>query len=203
MGKRLKTKTSEDLLLWKELCRGNENVVKEVYEKYVQILFNYGSRFTNDEGIVMDGIQEVFIDIYNNRKSLGKTNNIKFYLFKALKRKIIRLLNKNKRYSFIEETELPFFTTFTVEEQLILDEQENEIKNILHKAISGLPPRQKELLFLRYVEGMEYDQICVLMEMNYQSVRNLMSRTIAKLKKILPESVLVSTLLINLTMIFG
>ena len=45
----------------------------------------------------------------------------------------------------------------------------NEIKKILHV----LTPRQREIIYYRFIEEMEYDEICQIMDINYQSAYNL------------------------------
>ena len=47
-----------------------------------------------------------------------------------------------------------------------------------------LSPRQREVLTLYYLEEKKYEDICVIMNMNYQSVRNLMHRSLTKLRSL-------------------
>jgi len=67
-----------------------------------------------------------------------------------------------------------------------VDEKEsfNENKKELMQGLNQLTERQKEILYLHYVNEMEYEEICEIMGMNDQSVRNLIQRSINKLREV-------------------
>lgn len=189
-----KHRTNSDLLLWKELRKGNELAFQQVYDTYVQDLLNYGLRFSQDEDLVKDSIQEMFVDIYKKRKAIGKTDNIKFYLFKVLKRRIFRTIRKNNKIILVDITEIPFSIIGSEEDKIVADERTKEIQTNLKKALEKLPPRQKEVLFLRFNEALEYAEICEIMDVDYQSVRNLVARAISKLRELMPGILVVGFL---------
>ena len=56
-------------------------------------------------------------------------------------------------------------------------------KKNLKSAFDELSDRQKEILYLKYYSEMDYEEITQIMDMNYQSARNLVSRAIQKLAK--------------------
>lgn len=66
------------------------------FERYVRVLFMYGSQFTGDRELVKDCIQDVFVKIYSNRSNLRPTDNIKYYLFAALRNSLLNNLKRNK-----------------------------------------------------------------------------------------------------------
>jgi RNA polymerase sigma factor (sigma-70 family) len=191
----LKYKLTSDTLLWNSFRSGDEKSFEIIYRTYVKTLFHYGSKFTYDKELIIDCIQEVFVNLYTHRQNLGETNNIKLYLFISLKRKIIRSLHKNILIQSFEEIELPFLSVFSTEEETSSRESDNEMLNKLSQALESLSPRQKEVLYLRFVSGLEYEQICQVLDLNYQSVRNLVHRALEKLRKILVCSSLFLVLL--------
>ena len=71
----------------------------------------------------------------------------------------------------------------SIEDGMIQSEFNLELKNRLKLGLEILSSRQKEAIFLRYHNGMEYDDICDIMDIGYQSVRNLISSGIKKLQK--------------------
>jgi len=48
--------------------------------------------------------------------------------------------------------------------------------------LDQLSPRQRKAIVLYYIEEKKYEEICVILEMNYQSVRNLIHRGMSKLR---------------------
>ncbi|WP_347022183.1 RNA polymerase sigma factor, partial [Bacteroides ovatus] len=49
--------------------------------------------------------------------------------------------------------------------------------------LKGLTGRQKEIIYLRFVHEMSFEEISEIMEINIQSARNLLTRSMEKLRK--------------------
>jgi RNA polymerase sigma factor (sigma-70 family) len=177
----------KDQELWSQFLAGNDRAYTQIYKNYVDKLFSYGMRFSSDRELVKDCIQDVFVKIYSNRKRLNHTDNIKLYLYIALKHTLFNVFNKDKSFYQIDTIEPVFNVEYSVEDRIIADEQEEEQKKKINQMLDSLTPRQKEVIYYRYVEGMEMDMICQLMNMNYQSVQNLIQRSIKKVRSLVPE----------------
>ncbi len=174
----------EEQILWRVFLSGDNKAYSYFYKRYVEELFAYGMRFTSDRELVKDCIQDVFVKIYHNRSTLNKTDNVKLYLFMALKNTLFNYFQKDKAFFHIDTIEPVFTTEYTIEDRMIADEQEYEWKEKVNHILDSLTPRQREVLYYRYIEGMEMKEICELMGMNYQSVQNLIQRSIRKVKSI-------------------
>jgi RNA polymerase sigma factor (sigma-70 family) len=72
-----------------------------------------------------------------------------------------------------------------VEDLIIESEMAEEQAHQLQEAMRELPDRQREALYLRYYQDMDYRDICAIMDINYQSVRNLVASAIRSLRRIL------------------
>jgi RNA polymerase sigma factor (sigma-70 family) len=172
----------EDKMLWEKFLSGDDRAYTYFYRKYIRCLFSYGMRFTPDRELIKDCVQDVFVKIYAHRARLKTTDNVKLYLFMALKNTLFNVFQKEKASYHIDTVEPVFSVEYTVEDSLIDGELEEERKEKVERALSQLTPRQREVIYYRYVEGMELRDICALMEMNYQSVQNLIQRAIKKTK---------------------
>lgn len=193
-----KTDTAvNDELLWENFLAGSDKAYTEIYKRYIGEVFSYGLRFTSDVELLEDCLQDVFVKIYSNRSNLGKTDNIKLYLYTALKNTLFNVFQKDKTSYHIDTLEPVFTVEYSPEDRLIADEWEQEQKDKMNLLLETLTPRQKEVIFYRYMEGMKIEEICKIMDMNYQSVLNLVQRSIKKIKSTLPEKDH-STLNINL-----
>lgn len=171
-----------DQIIWEKFLSGDDDAYAYIYKQYSQALFSYGLYFTSDKGLVEDSIQDVFIKIYQNRKSLQTTDNIKLYLFIALKNKLFNIFRKDLTYSQIDSMEPVFATEYTIEDKLIDDEQSRLQNEKMTRMLEILTPRQREVIFYRFVEGLSLDEICQIMDMNYQSAQNLIQRSLKKLR---------------------
>jgi RNA polymerase sigma factor (sigma-70 family) len=115
---------------------------------------------------------------------LGPTDSIKFYLFKCLKRKVIKESNQWFYQCEIFSPELAFEFTFSPEQVLINRQLDNEKVANLNKAIKALPPRKREVIYYFYYEGLNYQQIQELMQFSsIKSARNLVYKAIGFLRE--------------------
>src|SRR5690554_3466224 len=174
----------DDVQVWNAFREGNEQAFIFIYEDNFDRLYAYGLRIAGDECLVEDAIQEVFIDLKNNRSRINETDSIKFYLFKCLKRKLHREASKwlHKR----EELEESHSFGFTLShEQFLIDKQMNEEElHQLNHAIEKLSPRKKEMIYYFFYEGLDYAQIQELMGLeNIKSARNLLYKALDFLRE--------------------
>lgn len=179
--------TSDPGSLWARFLAGDDKAYAEIYKTYLGDMFSYGMRFTSDRELLKDCLQDVFVKIYSNRSTLSQTDNIKLYLFTALKNTLFNVFQKDKESFHIDTVEPVFTTEYSVEEQYIANEQDRERTDKMKQILDTLTPRQREVIYYRYVEGMKLEEICKIMDMNYQSVQNLIQRSIRKVKNTFPE----------------
>ncbi|WP_234364319.1 RNA polymerase sigma factor [Lunatibacter salilacus] len=177
---------SSDREVWDTFRLGNESAFITIYSTYFDELYRYGRRFVRQEQFLKDIIQDLFISLRKNRATLGGTDNIKFYLFKSLKRKIVK---EEKRW--INQTEqLPEefqFDVYFSPEQMLIDRQiSEEIANRINLALQQLSPRKKEVIYYFFFEELSYSQIQEIMKLdNIKSVRNLVYKALDFLRDIL------------------
>ena len=173
---------NSDQMIWESFLCGDDEAYTYIYRQYSQALYAYGMHFTSDKGLVEDCIQDVFIKIFQNRKHLQSTDNIKLYLFIALKNKLFNVFRKDIKYYQIDSLEPVFTAEYTIEDEIIENEKEQFLNDKMIRMLDVLSPRQKEIIFYRFVEGLSYEEICQIMDMNYQSTQNLIQRSLKKLR---------------------
>ncbi len=64
-------------------------------------------------------------------------------------------------------------------------EREERDSNTLDRLLTVLSPRQREVFKLYYLENREYDEISAIMNINYNSLRNLVHRGMVKMRSAL------------------
>jgi len=179
----MKFSNCTDAELWASFRNGDNHALSLIFTENAKKLYLYGLKLTNNHSIIEDSIQDIFSDLVRNRKNLGDTNNIQFYLIKSFKRRLQRQLQKEKRYNLKEnDQEHPFEIIYSIEHEIILEENANQKVKSLHQAIDVLTSRQKEAIYLRFTEGLDYEEISDLMNMSIESCRNLIYRTIKSLR---------------------
>lgn len=174
---------TEAVKLWDGFRKGDKKSFSLLYENYFSSLYNYGRALIRDENIIKDCIQDLFVKFYKNRKKLPTISYPKVYMLYSLKNLIIDTLIKNRRMEYIAQNDL-FFSTIEYQDwnNAFFEEEEEEKKNF-ESITNVLNFRQKEAVCLRFMEGLSYDEISVLMGITYQSARNLIHRAISKIRE--------------------
>jgi RNA polymerase sigma-70 factor (ECF subfamily) len=175
-----------DQQLWQQLKDGEEGALENIYREHVEALLRYGGQFSTDTGLIEDSIHDLFVELWRNRTGLGDNDNIRPYLLVALRRKLIRQIKRAQRIQSEADTrEIEFLAEPSIDTAIIGREISEANAAALQKAMTQLSNRQREVLYLKYFEDMNYDDICEALGINYQSVRNLVSTGIKALRKYL------------------
>ena len=168
--------------IWQQFIAGDDRSYTCIYQTYIQILYRYGLCFTSDEDLIKDCIQDLFVYLYANRTCLDKDCNVKVYLLISLKNNLCKHLVRNSHFGSIAE-DYPFLSELSVEEQFINNETTETDSQRVATMLAVLPPRQREILYYRYIQELPMEEICRLMALNYQSAQNLIQRSLKKLRE--------------------
>lgn len=184
--------------LWVKFIAGDNDALSSLYKEFAHDLFSYGMKICKDEHLVKDCIQEVFIHIIDKRRDLMVTSKIHVYLFKSLRNKILEVLRSENRKQNIVSGLIGDENYEQHAEQIMIDsEHVKGVNNLIYTAISKLPNRQSEIIYLRYTEGLNYDEIAELLQIDKASARTLLYRSLKTVKDLLGKNLLL------LTVIFG
>jgi len=175
-----------DIQIWSALKEGQSSALEKIYKEHISYLIQYGCRFSQDEGTVEDCIHDLFVDLWRRRERLGDTSSIRAYLLVSLRRSILKSVQKvQKRFSDKEPEELNFSASLDIEEMMVQAELEAEQAEQLNEALQNLSQRQREVLYLRFYQEMDYEEICEIMGISYQSGRNLLAGALKSLRSLI------------------
>ena len=177
------TNNSTDTLL-ASFQAGNMAAFSQLYDLHINILFNYGLKLTIDKELLKDCIHDIFVKLYTKKDELGTIDNLKSYLFISLKNKLCDELRKRMYMSDTAIEDVNAVAPTDVEDDYMEEEQRKNEFSLVRRLLDQLSPRQREALTLYYIEEKKYEDICEIMNMNYQSVRNLMHRGLTKLRSL-------------------
>lgn len=182
----LENQKTREIRLWEKLKEGDITALGNLYDQYIDILFSYGMQLTNNKDHVMNCIHDLFMDLYKYKSKLAKTDNVKYYLFKSLKRKIYKKVNTKlvlTKDNYLTENSLDKgIYSRSFEEDLIASEQVSERSIKLAEALNSLTERQKQALFLRFTEDRPYEEIAKLLSVSVQTSRTTIYRAIKVLR---------------------
>ena len=179
--KSLKDRTNE---LVTAFCSGDDSAFSELYDTYVHLLFNYGSRLTTNQELLKDCIHDVFVKVYGKRNQQQAIRNFGSYVVIALKN---RLLDEFRRQTFTTDNAAEDYAyrqaADDIERDYIADERQLLQQEQVVQLMTSLTQRQRQAVTLYYLEQRKYEEICSIMQMNYHSVRNLMHRSMLRLRE--------------------
>ncbi|GHT61958.1 DNA-directed RNA polymerase sigma-70 factor [Bacteroidia bacterium] len=155
-----------------------------LYNQYADTLLAYGIGLGFEKETVKDAIHDVFLKLYFNRESLKDIDNLKFYLLRMLKNRLLDILKTTVDTSDIGIQELNFSITTTILDELIGDEERLALQNKIEKLLSCLTDRQREAIYLRYMQEMSYDEIAGLLKMTPQATRKLIFRAMERMREL-------------------
>jgi len=173
--------------LWAHFKQGDREAFSLIYELYVNVLFAYGTKISADSDLVKDSVHDVFLQLYKQRDNLSDISNIKFYLFKSLKHNLLRRINREKRFSErygFQISSPEFHIEYSVEENIIQDEHEKNVKIYVLRLLENLNSSQREILYLRFHQGFSYDQISRITGINSNSAKKQVYRIMQRLREI-------------------
>lgn len=164
---------------------GDEKAFSFFYKYFINDLYAYGRSLGGDEKNVMDAVHDVFLKIFFDKPSLTSVEHFKYFLFKSLKNRLYDLF-KSKFYSKREgigEEVLSFSIKATVLDEIIEEEDRKIVQQKIEKLLSILSPMQKEALYLRYIQDLNYAEISEMLGKSEVSIRKLVSEAINKIRK--------------------
>ena len=169
--------------MWTKLKDGDVQAMGDLYDIYVDELFAYGMQFCRDKSHVMDAIHDLFLNLYKYRKTLATTDNVTFYLFRALKNNILKVENRNRAFVPLLHDQEEKNGDSSIEDRICAEEFENQKEYKLAKAITKLSKKQRKALFLRFTEERSYEDVAATMNVSVQTSRTIIYRAVKILRK--------------------
>ena len=185
-----------DGVLWQQLQKGSELALGKLINRYFNPLLNYGCKFIRDEAFVKDCVQEVFIEIWNRRDRISSPDSVRAYLLSSVRKRVLRegfrqQIIRDDAPSDLENDGT--LTDFSPEWTIIEQESLAETTHRIADALAKLPKRQREVIYLRYYQNLERDEIAAIMQVNPQSVSNLLQAAYTSMRENWPIVLLLIT----------
>jgi RNA polymerase sigma factor (sigma-70 family) len=169
---------------WSSFCQGDPMAFKAIYETYFNSLFLYGLRFSDDHDIIKDTIQNLFFKLWENRGSLAHVHQPRSYLHRALRNSLLNLHRNTKsyRHEHLDDEHYSFQLELPVESQIIQREHQLETQSRLKEAFKVLTPKQREILYLKYVKQLPFEEIADIMAITIKGSYKLHQRSLNALR---------------------
>ena len=173
-----------DKFLWNALKEGDLNAFSVLFESYYPQLHSYGLKISKSSVVTEDTLQDFFLYVYEHRENLSDLDTIAPYLFTSYKRFLLKVMKKNEKMKHTDFSNENFVDIQFTAEEVITNQETVIFKNKnLALLLNKLPKRQKEAIYLKYYSGLKAAEISDVMDINYQSVVNILHKAIKSLKE--------------------
>ena len=170
-------------LLWNRMKNGDHDSFSLIFKFYYPQLYSYGIKLIPFSDFVRDQIQDLFINIWRKKDSLGEVSNLKAYLFISLRRRLFAEKKNNLNTNSLEEVSEEDKHTLIFEPVEFFDKEyiSGNLKEKLVENLNSLPPNQREIIFFRFLHQLTYKEIANILNVKEQSVKNIMPKILQKL----------------------
>ncbi len=171
----------------KRIENDDENAFREIYDLFYFDLTAFSRQIIADEPAAEDVVENVFIRLWQNRKTLGNINNLSAYLYTATKYASINHLKSRKNISDVSIDDLDdrsLYSFATPESSMIGKEEVLTIE----KAINQLPPKSKLVFYLVKEKGLNCREVAKILNSSVRTVETQLYHSLKKIAAILEES---------------
>ncbi|RIJ42418.1 RNA polymerase sigma factor [Pontibacter oryzae] len=176
----------EELEVWLRFREGSEADFTLLYKRYAPVMLRYGNKLTTDPDLVKDCIQQVFFQIWKSRENLSNPPSVKNYLLKSFRHELGKKATFKSKHEPLPE-DISLGAEASHESELINSQSFELVQKKVHLLLAKLPERQREVIFLKYYTGLQYDEISDIMGIDQKSVYKLTYKAIDKLHRLFSE----------------
>jgi RNA polymerase sigma factor (sigma-70 family) len=175
-------------LLMQKAKAGDKEAFSLIYEAYFSQIFRYIFFRVRDEALAEDLTQAVFLKVLEKLSDYKEKNRPPLAFFYTIARnKIIDFWRKKKEIKFEEENDLTNFPDQTASVEEVLTKA--GAGELLSRALETIKSDQREVIVLKFVNELSYEEIAVLLGKKEAAIRQLQSRGLKGLRKYFEKNI--------------
>ncbi len=179
-------KNSDSELLLR-LGSEDKEAFSRIYYQYKDKLYGFAYGLTNSVENSEDLVHDVFLKLWQNRKSAAKIENLNAWLFRIAQNQFIDAVRKFSKSILVfseylknqEETD-----NITPVDVLIT----KELKEVLEEAVRHLPPQQREIFCLHREQGLRHAEIANKLNLSVSTTQNHINQAFANIRRYLSHA---------------
>ena len=178
-----------DMILWQKILGGDKDAFSQLYLSYRPMLIHYGFKLCQDKTLIEECLQDLFCKLYFQKNQPPIIRNMKTYLLVSFRRELIQMLIKRRKsvpFQY-DAPRMDLHLVFSCEDFLIEQEQQTARRDMLAYMLNKLSPRQREIIYLRYYNGLDNEEIATVLGISYQVVTNIFYKAFKRLRAMTPQ----------------
>jgi len=144
---------------------GDREAFAELIERYHRTLRYFINRLLENDETTEDVFQETWLTVVRQIRSLKEIDAFPTWLYRIARNKVYQHLRKDMKLSKLDEN-------ITVPNDTEDDAFSPEDAAKVHRCLERLKPEHKEVLMLRFLEQMSYDQIAQVIDCSLGTVKS-------------------------------
>ncbi len=176
------TQDPADKKLWHKVKNDDADAFKALYDQYFDDLLDFGLRLTNRQDLVQDAVQNLFTHLWDRRSKIKPPNHTKAYLLRSLRNNLLRDAKMEQKIKNLDSDQHLQDDSPHSASSLDKDQQDR-----MHALIESLSTREREVIHLKYYQGVKNTEISQIMGITYQSVANLLQRALKQIRESLKD----------------
>ena len=155
---------------WAAFKSGEEDAFSSLFFESYPRLYHYGLKLVQEEELVKDVIQDFYLYLYETRDKLAdEVSNINSYLLASFRRRLLQEISRRRKTQARQEEAFPNDQPFaiSIEDIIIKKESQDQSKKKVVRLLNTLPPRQREILYLKYYLNLSLPEIADTLSISY------------------------------------
>ncbi|WP_233164171.1 RNA polymerase sigma factor [Snuella sedimenti] len=151
---------------------GNPKAYDYLMHSFYQKLCAYAYTLSHDHGTAEDIVQNVFVEVWLNKKNINPVFSIKNYLYKSVYNEFINQYRKSKPVYCLEKK---YLEAVDIEVENTYDNLDELVK-LVNKEINCLPPKCRQIFLLNKKEGLSHIEIAEYLDVSMKTIEGHMTR---------------------------
>lgn len=161
---------NDDIVILQKLLQGNQIALRELYDKYAQMVYQLAFHILKDEQIAEEIVQDTFLQLWGSREKIDAASNIRTFIYVISRNKCFNRLKQLKRYHSLFEPLLIEESYNHISEQDPLAEK--EVTEALEQLVQKLPTKQQLVFRMSRFEGLSHQEIAQQLSISTNTVKN-------------------------------
>ena len=177
------TQKPSDEQLLEQIKQSNESSFDQLFRRYYRMLVITAIKYVVDQFVAEEVVQDLFLNLWQKRKTLSILGKVKTYLLMAVKNRCLNYLkSKFARQEFVEATDYNL--------QVVRDEptdQAEQLRKVIEWAIAQLPEKCRHIFLLSRRAGLSYQEIADELAISKKTVEAQMGIALKRLRHSVDE----------------